>query len=85
MGGAHSLPIVGTSELCPTHGTKENYTKITTYVTNSVVLVLRTVMCVFFRIISGSSQSHSEENRGTTFRSSTDEIFETLTWNNKTR
>jgi hypothetical protein len=25
-----------------------------------------------------------EEKRGTTFRSSTDEIFETLTWNNKT-
>jgi hypothetical protein len=23
--------------------------------------------------------------RGTTFRSNTDEIFETLTWNNKTR
>ena len=28
---------------------------------------------------------HTEEKRGTTFRSSTDEIFETLTWNNKTR
>ena len=27
----------------------------------------------------------TEEKRGTTFRSSTDEIFETLTWNNKTR
>ena len=27
----------------------------------------------------------SEEKRGTTFRSSTDEIFETLTWNNKIR
>ena len=26
-----------------------------------------------------------EEKRGTTFRSSTDEIFEILTWNNKTR
>jgi hypothetical protein len=26
-----------------------------------------------------------EEKRGTTFRSSTDEIFETLTWNNKVR
>ena len=26
-----------------------------------------------------------EEKRGTTFRSSADEIFETLTWNNKTR
>ena len=25
------------------------------------------------------------KKRGTTFRSSTDEIFETLTWNNKTR
>ena len=27
----------------------------------------------------------TEEKRGTTFRSSIDEIFETLTWNNKTR
>jgi len=27
----------------------------------------------------------TEEKRGITFRSSTDEIFETLTWNNKTR
>jgi hypothetical protein len=27
----------------------------------------------------------TEEKRGTTFRSSTDEIFETSTWNNKTR
>ena len=27
----------------------------------------------------------TEEKRETTFRSSTDEIFETLTWNNKTR
>ena len=27
----------------------------------------------------------TEEKRGTTFRSSTDEIFETPTWNNKTR
>ena len=27
----------------------------------------------------------TEEKRGTTFRSSTDEIFETLTWNNKAR
>jgi len=27
----------------------------------------------------------TEEKRGTMFRSSTDEIFETLTWNNKTR
>ena len=27
----------------------------------------------------------AKEKRGTTFRSSTDEIFETLTWNNKTR
>ena len=27
----------------------------------------------------------TEEKRGTTFRSSTDEIFETLIWNNKTR
>ena len=27
----------------------------------------------------------TEEKRGTTFRSSTDEIFGTLTWNNKTR
>jgi hypothetical protein len=26
----------------------------------------------------------TEEKRGTTFRNSTDEIFETLTWNNKT-
>jgi len=26
----------------------------------------------------------TEEKRGTTFRSSTDEIFETVTWNNKT-
>ena len=26
----------------------------------------------------------TEEKRGTKFRSSTDEIFETLTWNNKT-
>ena len=29
--------------------------------------------------------SEAEEKRETTFRSSTDEIFETLTWNNKTR
>jgi hypothetical protein len=27
----------------------------------------------------------TEEKRETTFRSSTDEIFEALTWNNKTR
>jgi hypothetical protein len=27
----------------------------------------------------------TEEKRGTTFRSSTDEIFKTPTWNNKTR
>ena len=27
----------------------------------------------------------TEEKRGTTFRSITDEIFETLTWNKKTR
>jgi len=27
----------------------------------------------------------TEEKRVTTFRSSTDEIFETLTWNNKTK
>jgi len=33
----------------------------------------------------GSEVSGTEEKRGTTFRSSTDEIFETLTWNNKTR
>ena len=33
----------------------------------------------------GSEGLGTEEKRGTTFRSSTDEIFETLTWNNKTR
>ena len=33
----------------------------------------------------GSEAWGTEEKRGTTFRSSTDEIFETLTWNNKTR
>ena len=33
----------------------------------------------------GSEVLGTEEKRGTTFRSSTDEIFETLTWNNKTR
>ena len=31
------------------------------------------------------NEAEAEENRGTTFRSSTDEFFETLTWNNKTR
>ena len=33
----------------------------------------------------GSEAWGTEKKRGTTFRSSTDEIFETLTWNNKTR
>ena len=33
----------------------------------------------------GSEVWGTEEKRGTTFRSSTDEIFETLAWNNKTR
>ena len=33
----------------------------------------------------GSEVLGTEEKRGTTFRSSTDEIFETPTWNNKTR
>jgi len=33
----------------------------------------------------GSEGLGTEEKRGTTFRSSTDKIFETLTWNNKTR
>ena len=33
----------------------------------------------------GSEAWGTEEKRGTTFRSSTDEIFETLTGNNKTR
>jgi hypothetical protein len=27
----------------------------------------------------------TEEKKGTTFKSSTDEVFETLTWNNKVR
>jgi len=31
------------------------------------------------------SEVGTEEKRGTTFRSITDENFETLTWNNKTR
>jgi len=31
------------------------------------------------------SEACTEEKRETTFRSSTDEIFGTLTWNNKTR
>jgi len=43
--------------------------------------------------VSGTSYTYhyvyfslgTEERRGTTFRSSTDEILETLTWNNKTR
>jgi hypothetical protein len=33
----------------------------------------------------GSEAWVLKKKRGTTFRSSTDEIFETLTWNNKTR
>ena len=31
------------------------------------------------------SETWALKKRGTAFRSSTDEIFETLTWNNKTR
>ena len=38
-------------------------------------------MAFLKRIYLRIKQTH----RGTTFRSSTDEIFETLTWNNKTR
>ena len=33
----------------------------------------------------GNGSLGTEGKRGTTFRSSTYEIFETLTWNNKTR
>ena len=33
----------------------------------------------------GSEGLGTEEKRGTTFRSSTDEIFKTPSWNNKTR
>ena len=35
--------------------------------------------------VKGALKFGSEEKRGTTFRSSTDVIFETLTWNIKTR
>ena len=42
--------------------------------------MLRVFWCPLDRL-----PARTEEKRGTTFRSSTDEIFETLTWNNKTR
>ena len=36
-------------------------------------------------VLKFGSEDWVLKKRGTTFRSSTDEIFETLTWNNKTR
>jgi len=44
-----------------------------------------TVCTAMFSTKNSGLSLGTEEKRGTTFRSSTDEIYETLIWNNKTR